>query len=103
MNFRSIFTGAVNLVAILVVLGVVSQSWIKTSEKELQSMAVADPPSMEIPQVVGTRTRNLGKSKGSSDPGCVPLYTTPSPTKGKNSRALGSKSKGKGSSQAPVS
>ena len=89
-SFRSFFVGAVNVLAMFLMIGAIG--YVVSDHTPLDAVNKVVAPA-SLPVATSTRrSRMLGK--GSSD--CVPLEPTPAPAKG-------SKSKGKGSSSgAPV-
>lgn len=109
LSFRSIVTGVINTVTIFAVVGVIAHGVVQQQHSRnviavLPSVGVPKETDFSVP-VIESAIRQLGKGKGKgkgSSLDCIPLGTTPEPTKGKGSK--GSKgSKGKGSSPAPVS
>ena len=91
-NVRSILTGIANLVAIFVVIGVVSQQFYgnkANNNSSSLSESVIDMDGLPVHRQLGKVDglpvhRQLAKSsKGKSEAGCIPLYPTAAPTKGK--------------------
>lgn len=105
-NTRSILTGVANLVAFLVVIGVVSQC-LYQSDKPAAAVpldSVAAEPLVDLPVSSGSKLmgaderdlRHKGKGKGkSASVDCIPLYEEPPTGKGKGKSSKGKSSKGK--------
>ena len=81
INSRSIVAGIVNLLAVFLLVGVVSQCFM--NKKGATTLVVANAvsePAVESTLPAATTKRDL-RHKGKSD--CIPLYPTVAPTKGK--------------------
>ena len=122
LQARTVVSTLVNVLAILIVVGVVAQSIVDANgaSSHGKSALVATAHSNEglsiIPTTADNNNNNIWyterdlRSKGSKAPDCIPLTPTPAPTKGKGKGRVripfpSSSSKGsKGSSSAaPVS
>jgi hypothetical protein len=96
---RSVMALTANLLALVLVVGVVSNTFGSAEKEKTAAVArVADLPSV-VSLLPERELRGKGGKMGKSAPTCIPLDATPAPTKGMGAMSA----KGKGSSAAPVS